>query len=68
MKKVAETVKVYAETEARPSVPAEAEPAAIEQRVEQGSSDTGVALEKDVPEKAKTPILEAPSKDFYFII
>jgi hypothetical protein len=54
VKKVAETVKVRAETEAMPSVPAEAEPAAIEQRVEQGSPNTGMALEKDVPEKAKT--------------
>jgi hypothetical protein len=49
-------------------VPAEAEPAAIEQRVEQGSLDTGMALEKDAPEKAKTPIPEALSDDFYFII
>jgi hypothetical protein len=68
VKKVPETVKVRAETEARPSLPAEAEPAAIEQRVEQRSLDTGMALEKDVLEKAKTPIPEAPTEDFYFII
>jgi hypothetical protein len=34
VKKVAETVKVHAETEARPSVPAEVEPATIEQIVD----------------------------------
>jgi hypothetical protein len=68
VKKVAETVKVRAETEARPSVPVEAEPTAIEQRIEKGSLDTSVALEKDAPEKAKTPIPEAPFEDFYFII
>jgi hypothetical protein len=68
VKKVVETVKVHAETEARPSVPAETEPAAIEQRVEQGYPDTCMALEKEAPEKAKTPIPEAPSEDSDFII
>jgi hypothetical protein len=68
VKKVAETVKVHAETKARPSVPAETEPAAVEQRVEQGSPDTGMALEKEAPEKAKTSIPEALSEDSDFII
>jgi hypothetical protein len=66
-KKVAEAVAVRAETEAEPSAPMEAEPAATK-RAEQKSPDIGMALEKDAPEKAKTPIPEAPSKDFDFII
>jgi hypothetical protein len=45
----------------------EAEPAATE-RAKQKSPDTSMALEKEAPEKAKTPIPEAPSKDFDFII
>jgi hypothetical protein len=45
-KKVAETVMAHVETEAGPSVPAEAEPGATEQRAEQESPDTGMALEK----------------------
>jgi hypothetical protein len=68
-KKVAETVTARAETEARPLVPTEAEPAATEQRAEQESSDTGMALEKkDATEKAKSPISEAPSEDLDFVI
>jgi hypothetical protein len=51
-KKVAKAVTACVETEAGPSVPAEAEPAATEQRVEQESPDAGMALEKkDAPEK-----------------
>jgi hypothetical protein len=68
VKKVVETVKVHVETKARPSVPAETEPIAIEQTVEQRSLGTSMALEKDAPEMAKTPIPEAPSEDFDFII
>jgi hypothetical protein len=48
MKKVVETVKARAETEARPSVSVEAEPAATEQRAEQEFPDTSMSLEKDV--------------------
>jgi hypothetical protein len=69
MKKVAKTIMARAETEARPSVPTEAEPGATEQRAEQESPDTGMALEKkDAPEKARSPIPEAPSEDLDFII
>jgi hypothetical protein len=51
-KKVAETVMARAETKAGPSVPTEAKPAATEQRAEQESPDTGMALEnKDAPKK-----------------
>jgi hypothetical protein len=69
MKKFAETFTARAETEARPSMPAEAEPGATEQRAEQESPGTGMALEKkDAPEKARSPIPEAPSEDLDFII
>src|SRR5699024_7679352 len=47
-KKVAEVVTARAKTEAGPSVPAEAEPAATEQRAEQEFPDTSMAVEKDV--------------------
>jgi hypothetical protein len=66
-KKVAEAVAARAETEAEPPAPTEAEPAATE-RAKQESPDTGMVLEKDAPEKAKSPILEALSEDFDFII
>jgi hypothetical protein len=50
-------------------VPTEAEPTGTEQRIEQGSSYACLVLEKnDAPEKAKSPILEAPSEDLDFII
>jgi hypothetical protein len=68
MKKVVETVTAHAETEAGPSMPAKAEPAATEQRAEQELPDTSMALEKDVAEKAKSPAPEAPSEDLDFII
>jgi hypothetical protein len=68
VKKVAKTVTARAETEAGPSVPAEAEPAAIEQRAEQEFPDTSMSLVKDVAEKAKSPAPEAPSEDLDFII
>jgi hypothetical protein len=64
-----EAAAVRVETEAGPSMPTEAEPAGIEQRTEQGSSDAGFSLEKkDMPEKVKSPIPEAPSEDLDFII
>jgi hypothetical protein len=66
-KKVTEAATARAETEAEPSAPTEAGPAVTE-RAEQKSLDNGMALEKDAPEKAKTPIPEAPSEDFDFII
>jgi hypothetical protein len=50
-KKVAEAAAARAKTEAEPSAPTEAEPAATE-RAEQESPDTGMALEKHVPEKS----------------
>jgi hypothetical protein len=67
-KKVAEVVTARAETEVGPSVPAEAEPAATEQRAEQEFPDTSMAVEKDVAEKAKSPAPEAPSENLDFIV
>jgi hypothetical protein len=66
-RKVAEAVAARAETEAEPSAPTEAEPDATE-RAEQESPDTGMALEKDAPGKAKSPTPEAPSEDSDIII
>jgi hypothetical protein len=67
-KKVAEAVTARAETEAGPSVPAEAEPTTTEQKTEREFPDTSTALEKDVAEKAKSPVPEASSEDIDFII
>jgi hypothetical protein len=68
-KETAKAATVRVETEAGPSVLAEAEPARIEQRTEQGSSYAGFAMEKkDVPEKVKSPTPKAPSEDLDFII
>jgi hypothetical protein len=68
-KKIAEATTARAETEARPSVPDETEPAGIRQRTKQGSSYAGLALEKkDAPEKVKSPTPEAPFEDLDFII
>jgi hypothetical protein len=69
MKKVAEAATARVETEAGPSVPAEAEPTETKQRDVQESSNAGLALEKKVvPGKAKSAIPEAPSEDCNFII
>jgi hypothetical protein len=68
-KKVTKTATARVETEVGPSVPTEAKSAATEQRAEQESPDTGMALEKkNAPEKAKSLIPEAPSEDLDFII
>jgi hypothetical protein len=62
-KKIAEGATTRAGAEARPSVPTEAEPTGAEQRTEQESSYASLSLEKkDVPEKVKSPIPEAPSE------
>jgi hypothetical protein len=67
VKKVVEVVTARAETEAGPSVPAEAEPTATEQRAEQEFPDASIALEKDMAEKTKSPAPEAPSEDLDYI-
>jgi hypothetical protein len=68
VEKAAEVVMVRVETEAGPSAPAEAEPAATEQRAEEEFPDASIALEKNVAEKAKSPAPEAQSKDLDYII
>jgi hypothetical protein len=68
VKKVAEAVTARAETEAGPSAPAKAEPTATEQKAEQEFPDTSTAVEKDVAEKAKSPVPEASFEDIDFII
>jgi hypothetical protein len=68
VKKVAKAATTHTETEARPSVSAEAKLAATEQRVEEESPDTGVALEKSVAKEANSPAPEAPSEGFDYII
>jgi hypothetical protein len=69
VKKIVEAATGRAETEAGPSVPAETESAGTGQGTEQKSPDAGLALEKkDTPEKAKSPIPEAPYEDLDFII
>jgi hypothetical protein len=68
MKKVAEVATTHTETEAGPSVPAETKLAATEQRAEEESPDTGVALEKSVAKEAKSPAPEAPSEGLDYII
>jgi hypothetical protein len=68
-KETANAAIVRVETKAGPSVPTKAEPAGTEQRIEQGPSDAGLALEKkDTPKKVKSPTPEAPSEDPDFII
>jgi hypothetical protein len=68
VKKVAEAATTHTETEAGPSVPAETKLAATEQRAEEESQDTGVALEKSVAKEAKSPAPEAPSEGLDYII
>jgi hypothetical protein len=68
VKKVAEAATEHTETEAGPSVPAETKLAATEQRAEEESPDTGVALEKSMAKKARSPAPEAPSKGLDYIV
>jgi hypothetical protein len=67
-KKDAEAIIVQAEAEAGPSVPIETKPAAPEDKDEQQTLDTGMAVGQDMVEKAKSPAPEAPSEDVDYII
>jgi hypothetical protein len=67
-KKIAEAAISRAETETGPSVPADTEPAVTEDKAEQESPYVGMAMEKDVAEKAKSPAPKAPSEDLDYII
>jgi hypothetical protein len=63
MKKVVEAVTAHTKTEAGPSVPAKTKLATTEQKAEEKSLDTSVALEKNVAKEAKSSAPEAPSED-----
>jgi hypothetical protein len=68
MEKVVEAETAHVEAEAGPSAPAEAEPAATEQRAREELPDASIGLEKNVTEKAKSSTPEAPSEDLDYII
>jgi hypothetical protein len=67
-KKIVQAVKVQAEAEAGPSAPLETKAVAPEDKVDQQTSDTGMAAGQDMTEKAKSPAPEAPSKDVDYIV
>jgi hypothetical protein len=54
-KKIAETTKVQAKAEARPSAPIEMKAVAPEDKADQQTSDIGIAAGQDMAEKAKSP-------------
>jgi hypothetical protein len=68
IKKVAEVAKVQAEAEARPTMLIKTKAAVPEDKAEQQTSDTGMAAEQDMMEKAKSPAPEAPGEDVDYII
>jgi hypothetical protein len=68
MKKVAEVVIAQAEAEAGPSAPIETKHIVPEDKAEQQTPDTGMAVGQDVTEKAKSPAPKAPSEDVDYII
>jgi hypothetical protein len=67
-KKIAEAVKIRAETEAGPSVPIETKIIAPEDKADQQTSDTGMAAGQDMTEKAKSTAPEAPAEDVDYIV
>jgi hypothetical protein len=67
-KKVADAVKVQAETEAGPLVPIKTKATAPEDKAEQQTSDIGMAAGQDKIEKAKSSAPEAPAEDVDYII
>jgi hypothetical protein len=67
-KKVVEAIKVQAGAEAGPSVPIETKAATPENKAEQQTSDTGMAVGHGMIEKAKSPAPEAPAEDVEYII
>jgi hypothetical protein len=65
-KKIVQAVKVQAE--AGPSAPLETKAVTPEDKVDQQTSDTGMAAGQDMTEKAKSPAPEAPAKDVDYIV
>jgi hypothetical protein len=68
VKEIAEAATTHTETKAGPSVPVETKLAATEQRTEEESPDTSVALEKSMNKEAKSPAPEALSESLDDII
>jgi hypothetical protein len=68
VKEIAKVATAHTETEAGPSVPIETKLAATEQRAEEESPDTGVALEKSMTKEAKSPAPEALSESLDYIV
>jgi hypothetical protein len=68
VKEIAEVATAHTETEAGSSVPVETKLAVTEQRAEEESPDTGVALEKSMTKEAKSPAPEALSESHDYII
>jgi hypothetical protein len=67
-KKAAEAAKNQVEAEAGPSAPTETKVVVPEDKMSQQSSDTGKTIEKDMAEKAKSPVLEALVEDIDYIV
>jgi hypothetical protein len=67
-KKAIEGVKVQAGAEVGPSVPIETKAAVPEDKAEQQTSDTGMAVGQGMIEKAKSPAPKAPAEDVDYVI
>jgi hypothetical protein len=67
-KKVAEATKNQVEAEAGPSAPTETKVVVPEDKMSQQSSDTGKTIEKDMAEKAKSPVLKALVENIDYIV
>jgi hypothetical protein len=67
-KKIVEAVKIWAEAKAGPSAPIEMKVIAPEDKADQQTLDTGMAVGQDMTEKAKSPTPEAPAEDVDYIV
>jgi hypothetical protein len=68
VKEIAEAATAHTETEVGPSVLVETKLAVTEQRTEEESPDTGVAMEKSMTKEAKSPAPEALSESLDYIV
>jgi hypothetical protein len=68
IKKVVKVAKVQAEAEAGPTESIETKAAAPEDKAEQQTPDTSMAVGQDTIEKAKSPAPKAPAEDVDYII
>jgi hypothetical protein len=67
-KKIAEAVRVQAEAEAGPSAPLETKAVAPQDKADQQTSYTGIAVGQDMTEKAKSPAPETSAEDVHYIV